>query len=426
MATRIPQPEFGRRLRRLRTERGMSQRDLAVGVVNQSYISLLESGSRVPTLEIVLHLAKVLDVPFDALVEDPEANIDGIAAVVPAVPVTEQPKAQLVEDLLTTSAIDHGDLDQAEQRLTRAYKAAISAGTPTAQLSSGLALERILDLRNDRTSRYALLTEMLPVAERLAIPEALVRVRIALSAAARDVGQLGEAFTQIEAAGQEIPNTAYVRGSEHIRLLAVRISVLSDAGGGAEVVRLVDTMLEMADALGSPPIASRAYWAASMALAVVGETERSLVHLRNAREMMANPGTSLRDWARFTRAAVSALMDANADLSEITSNMFAARAASAAEAGVDPVVMTSLEVRYAVANGEPLRALEMAENVDEARLSGIERVRFVQAVAVAQRNLGRTGASIATLRRAAHLAESASAYRRAAQIWRDINDQKPA
>src|SRR5687768_16807810 len=132
MPRQITQPELGRRLRRLRTERGMSQRDLAVGSVNQSYISLLEKGARVPTLEVVLQLAKVLDVPLHALVDDVVLPADNTAGA----------GGQLVHDLLTSSALEHGDLEQAHQRLTAAYQAALSTGPATAVLHHGLALER--------------------------------------------------------------------------------------------------------------------------------------------------------------------------------------------------------------------------------------------------------------------------------------------
>ena len=415
MATQIPQPEFGQRLRRLRGERGLSQRDLAFGAVNQSYISLLESGARVPTLEVVLHLARILDVPLDTLVDD-------IGLPVQRAP--EQSRtSDLADELLTTSAIDHGDLIQAERRLKTAYRVAHDSGSPTAALSHGLALERVLELRNDRAGRHALLLELVDVAAGAGVPEALVLARIALSGAARELGLLAEAFTHIELAEHEIAGTGFVRGSEHIRLLAVHVSVLSDAGGGVEVVRIVDRMLAMAADLDAPAIAGRAHWVASIALARLGEVERSLQHLHAAREMLANPHTSLRDWARFTRAAVSALMDADAELSEITAHMQAARAATAAsEAVADPIASASLEVRYALATGAPERALEIAATMDEADLAGIERVRFVLAVGRAQRRLGQHDEATRTLRRAAQLAETASAFRRAAQIWREVND----
>lgn len=419
MATQIPQPAFGQRLRQLRSERGLSQRDLAVGAVNQSYISLLESGARVPTLEVVLHLARVLGVPLDALVDDVElitdSNVDQLRG------------EQLVDHLLTTSAIDAGDFKRAEERLTRAYRSAIESGSPTAVLTQGLALDRVLAGRGDPPARYRLLTELVPVAEVVGIPEALVRVRTDLGSAARDVGHLGEALDHTERAIREIGGTAFQEGPEHVRLLAVHVSVLSDSGGGAEVVRCVDAMLELVDRIDSPAVAGRAHWAASVALARLGEVERSVRHLRSAGEMLSDPRTPLREWARFSRAAASALMDVGADLAEITGHLTAARVASAAlESRADAMLTASLEVRYALACGDPAKAAELAAGVDEELLTGLERVRFVLAVGRARRELGRVEEAARTLRRAAGLCEEASAYRRASQIWREINDLSAA
>jgi transcriptional regulator with XRE-family HTH domain len=410
MSRQITQPELGQRLRRLRTERGLSQRDLATGSVNQSYISLLEKGVRVPTLEVVLQLAKVLDVPARDLI----GNVD--------LPATGDDRrgGQLLEDLLTSSALDHGDLGEAQIRLTAAYRAVRGTGPVSAVMHHGLTLERVLELRNLYEPRYELLAELMTAAEQSGVPEAVVRTRIALAGAARDVGRLGEALTSVEAAGQEIRDTAFVGGAEHVRLLGVHASVLSDAGGGIEVERILDRMLAIADELGSPPISGRAHWVASITLARLGAVDRSLGHLRAAREMLSHPGTSLRDWARFSRAAASALLDAGADLSEVTTHMQAARAATAAaQALADPAGSVSLEVRYALACGEPERALEIAATLDDSELSGIERVRFVLSVGRAQRRCGQTEAATATLRRAARLAEDAAAYRRAAEIWRE-------
>ncbi|MGD0460597.1 MAG: helix-turn-helix domain-containing protein [Terriglobia bacterium] len=56
---------IGARLRRLREERGMSQRDVEQRTgLFQSYISRVENGHSVPTLETLQHFAEVLDVPL--------------------------------------------------------------------------------------------------------------------------------------------------------------------------------------------------------------------------------------------------------------------------------------------------------------------------------------------------------------------------
>ncbi|MFC4064638.1 helix-turn-helix domain-containing protein [Actinoplanes subglobosus] len=414
MVAQVPQPEFGRRLRGLRAELGLSQRDLASGAVNQSYISLLESGARVPTLDVVAHLAKVLNVPLRQLAGD----IDIATGAEGGAPG----RAELVQELLASSAVDQGDLEQAEERLTRIFGTALTSGSPHAILTHGLALDRVLEMRGDRNARYDLLSRLLPPAEAADVPEAPVRIRVSLAAAARDVGRLDEAFTHVERAGQEIDGTAFRHGPEHIRLLAVHLSVLAEAGGGPEIVRLVNSMLTMAEALGSPSISGRAHWAASLALAASGETGRSLELLAGARRMLANPRTSLRDWARFSRAAVSALLDVRADRAMIEEHMAAARAATAAESGPEANRMAALEVRYAIATDAPERAVEMAGSVDREQLMGLEGVRFRHALGRALARTGRTAEAAGALREAAQAAEDISAFRRAAQLWRELNE----
>ncbi|WP_371658259.1 helix-turn-helix domain-containing protein [Streptomyces sp. NBC_00280] len=56
------QPEFGRRMRELRRRAGMSQAELAGPELSASYVSLLESGRRVPSPEVVTALAERLGV----------------------------------------------------------------------------------------------------------------------------------------------------------------------------------------------------------------------------------------------------------------------------------------------------------------------------------------------------------------------------
>lgn len=51
---------LGDRIRRARLERGLSQRDLAVPLLTPSYLSLIESGKRVPSSDALEHIAGVL------------------------------------------------------------------------------------------------------------------------------------------------------------------------------------------------------------------------------------------------------------------------------------------------------------------------------------------------------------------------------
>lgn len=51
---------LGERIRRARIERGLSQRDLAVPLLTPSYVSLIESGKRVPSSDALEHISGIL------------------------------------------------------------------------------------------------------------------------------------------------------------------------------------------------------------------------------------------------------------------------------------------------------------------------------------------------------------------------------
>lgn len=62
--------DLGSRIRRLRRERGLSQKEVAEPVASPSFLSLIESGARQPSTEILAHIAARLEV-------DPEELLTG-------------------------------------------------------------------------------------------------------------------------------------------------------------------------------------------------------------------------------------------------------------------------------------------------------------------------------------------------------------
>lgn len=61
------QSSLATRLKRLRVERGLSQRELAAPLLTASYLSLIEAGKRQPSEEVLAHLAQRLGVDVDDL-----------------------------------------------------------------------------------------------------------------------------------------------------------------------------------------------------------------------------------------------------------------------------------------------------------------------------------------------------------------------
>jgi transcriptional regulator with XRE-family HTH domain len=69
---------FGEKLRTLRMQRGMTQRDLAraLGYVTSGYISEVETDKKKPSLELVLKVAQLFEVTTDQLTRD-DRELDG-------------------------------------------------------------------------------------------------------------------------------------------------------------------------------------------------------------------------------------------------------------------------------------------------------------------------------------------------------------
>jgi transcriptional regulator with XRE-family HTH domain len=75
---------FQERLITLRVERGLSQRDMAFEGCSHSFLSRIETGDRMPTLEIVEGLAKVLGVSPHYLLTGDEDSLAAVALQVVA------------------------------------------------------------------------------------------------------------------------------------------------------------------------------------------------------------------------------------------------------------------------------------------------------------------------------------------------------
>jgi transcriptional regulator with XRE-family HTH domain len=70
--SRVEITRFGEKLHTLRTRRGLTLKELAqaLGHASHGYISELEAGKKIPTVEFVLGVALLFDVTTDVLLKD--------------------------------------------------------------------------------------------------------------------------------------------------------------------------------------------------------------------------------------------------------------------------------------------------------------------------------------------------------------------
>jgi transcriptional regulator with XRE-family HTH domain len=64
--------KFGEKLRTLRTQRGMSLRELSsvLGYASHAHVNAVEMGKKKPTVEFVMKVAELFDVTPDQLLRD--------------------------------------------------------------------------------------------------------------------------------------------------------------------------------------------------------------------------------------------------------------------------------------------------------------------------------------------------------------------
>ena len=120
------QETIGERLRRLRRERGLSQRELASPGVSYAYISRIEGGARRPSVKALRMLARKLGVTADYLETGSEIRD------------TEERELRIADAELELRLAD--DTAEAERKLEALSEEALEAGDALAASGSSIAL----------------------------------------------------------------------------------------------------------------------------------------------------------------------------------------------------------------------------------------------------------------------------------------------
>lgn len=167
----------GDRLKRLRLERGLSQRDLAVPGVSYAYISRIEAGTRQPSVKALRKLAAKLNVTAEFL----EHGSDLASS--------EERELRLANLELANRLEQSADF---EVQLTAVLEEALRAGDPAVAARAHLALALACDERGN----HALAVKHFEAACALERPSAAERVGVYVTIG-RAYGALGEARREI-------------------------------------------------------------------------------------------------------------------------------------------------------------------------------------------------------------------------------------
>jgi tetratricopeptide (TPR) repeat protein len=384
--------------------------------VSASYVSLLESGDRAPTLDVVVHLANSLGVPARELTGH---DVPLTSSAGRADPTT------LLTEALALSSTDEHDYPAAVEKLQVAWETAGAEDDTIRQFHVGVRLQYLLGAIDDREGRVALLRTLLDLPVVVGVDELQVVLATDLAAALRELGDLPGARAMAEQALERVEQTSIAGGTPHAKLLGVLVSILVEQRDLEPVEPLLERLLTIADELGGEGLQGRVYWIATLAYTRLGRGELAREYLRRAHNSLASPGMPLRDWLKFCRTSATVLLEAGGDLQEVAGWLRSAESI-AERLGVpsERNLVTALLGEYELAAGNPARARDLVAAVltDPAGLPQTDILRLRMTRELATVALGEIDTAIDGLRALAVDYEQAGMYKAAVRVWRKLDE----
>ncbi|OIQ79790.1 helix-turn-helix domain protein [mine drainage metagenome] len=241
--------DFGSRLRQLRIKAGLSQSDLALGIMSPSHVSLMESGRRTPSQELLEQLAERLDVTTEFLLNGPTSN------------AVESRRKDL---LFAEMALKGGDPVFAESSLKSLIGQLESGESSEFEVRVRHLYARVLEQlgRLDEASHQ--LRQGIELARTSGLPLEAVEMTITLSTVARDAGDFLQALELVNAAQESFPQELR-NSATYARLLSSAIAIYWMRGDSLRAEELSDEALAIFDDKTDPAARAAILWNASLA-----------------------------------------------------------------------------------------------------------------------------------------------------------------
>ena len=261
-----PSETIGRRLRRLRHERGLSQRELSSPGVSYAYISRIEAGARRPSVKALRMLARKLGVSADYLETGSEIR------------ETDERELRIADAELQLRLAD--EPGEAEKKLEELRDAAVAAGDAVAasRANVGLGLAAAAAGRNaDAIERLEGGLERSPIS-----PSGRPDVYATLGRAYAATGRPDKAVEVFERCLAEVSEDAPEDLAAQVRFTTYLSYALTDLGDLERAQAVLDGALDQADALTDAYSRVRLYWSLARLTDLQGRQAAALDYIRRA------------------------------------------------------------------------------------------------------------------------------------------------
>ena len=339
---------FGERVRQLRISQGLAQSDLAGDGLSSSYVSLLESGKRAPTVSAVAALADRLGTTERFLLtgEDPQ----------------DRERLEL-SVAYAEIALRNGE---ARDALSHASRAIESAGTASAELLArarkihAQALESVGEL----TLAIREFEELVVLARDEGRVLDALQLTVSLARCHKESGDIAYALTLAEGGLAEATQYDLVGTDAHAELASVVIWLYTLRGDLTRADMLADRILTQINGAGSRRARASVYWNASLNAEARGDIDKAFVLADRARALLAEDDDE-RAIARFRVAYAWLLLRCAPPREEQAYEMLLTAHDSLKECGteVDLAYCETELGRAKLLLDEPREALELARGV---------------------------------------------------------------
>jgi transcriptional regulator with XRE-family HTH domain len=255
---------IGQRLRRLRLERGLSQRDLSSPGVSYAYISRIEAGARRPSVKALRQLARKLQVSPEYL----ETGSD--------LRDVDERELRLADAELALRLGQQAD--ETEQTLRDILEEATAAGDTKSGVRASVALglsAASAGRSAEAIERLEPATQSLSPARRPDVYEALGRCYAALGDTRRAVDLFS---TCLDGVKEEAPDDT----ATHIRFATYLSYALTDLGDLSTAESVLDDALEDAEKVADAYTRIRLYWSLARLSGLQDQPAAALDYVRRA------------------------------------------------------------------------------------------------------------------------------------------------
>jgi transcriptional regulator with XRE-family HTH domain len=258
--------DFGSRLRHERLKAGFSQSELASGIMSASHVSLLESGQRSASPELLEQMAERLGVTPKYLSSGPST----------------QAAESLRKDLLFAEmALQNNDLDSAEELLKSLISdPQVSENFEFATRARHL-YARVLEGLGRLEEAIAELRQAIVMAQHAGLPLEAVEMTITLSTCVRELGDFVTAIELVTSAQRSFPPELR-NSATYARLLSSAIGIHYIRGEYFRAQQLAEQAMEIFDDRTQPAARAAVLWNASLAADANEDTTRALLLAQRA------------------------------------------------------------------------------------------------------------------------------------------------